>query len=70
MEWHSSLGAFKDAQRLAQRAQLVPGVPPVIDESQWDSCKEFYTALGAKWLELVDYVDALALLAGIKEKKD
>jgi hypothetical protein len=69
VDWHSRLGAYEDEQRIAQRAQLAPGVEPVIDEDAWDQAADFRAALEELRRGLASYVDALAVLAGIQHGK-
>lgn len=67
VQWHTVLSGFEDQQRLDQRKQTGPGIPAVIDESLWSEQKAFYADLQCLQKELVKYVDALALLAGINQ---
>jgi hypothetical protein len=66
VDWHSRLGAYEDAQRIEQRTQLAPGVEPVIDEDAWDQAADFRVALEQLRQGLASYVDALAVLAGVR----
>ncbi len=66
VDWHGRLGGFEDEQRIAQRAHLGPGVEPVIDEAGWDQAADFRQALDELRRGLASYVDALAMLAGVR----
>ena len=69
VDWHSRLGAYEDEQRIEQRAQLAPGVEPVIDEDAWDQAADFRSALEELRQGLASYVDALAVLAGVRQDR-
>jgi hypothetical protein len=65
VDWHTRFSEFEDEQRLAQREQFGPGVDAVIDESAWDQAADFRVALEERRRGLAEYVDALAVLAGV-----
>lgn len=63
VQWHTRLGEFE-----ARSQDLGTGQKLIIDESRWQEIDEFYSALKKFQGEMREYVDALATLAGLKDK--
>lgn len=65
VEWHTKLSAFEKAQARAQIERFGGNTTVVIDESEWDEQAAFYDALERNRQDMLEYVDALARIAGI-----
>ncbi|MEO0479458.1 MAG: hypothetical protein AAF196_08265 [Planctomycetota bacterium] len=65
VKWHSELSAFEDQQREAWFKKYGGNAKPVIDESAWEHLSAFYEALEEWRGDMLDYVAALAKLAGV-----
>ena len=65
VKWHTSLGSFELRQAEEQRSRLGGEVTPVIDESAWPERDDFYRELEENRQGMLQYVQALARVAGI-----
>jgi len=68
VKWHTQLSAFESAQALQQRQEHGPDVTPIIDESEWELADAFYDEMNQFRLDLLQYVEALADLAGVNDE--
>ena len=69
LRWHSSLGAFEDAEAVAQREKFGGRTLVLVDESQWPDIDAFYVDLEQLRQGLLKYIDALGRIAGVHREK-
>jgi hypothetical protein len=65
VKWHTSLSSFELQQAEEQRSRFGGELAPVVDESAWPERDDFYRELEDNRQGMLQYIQALARVAGI-----
>jgi hypothetical protein len=69
-KWHTILSGFEAEQTEEQRSRFGGDVAVVVDESRWAKRDAFYQELEENRQGILQYIQALARVAGINHKTD
>ncbi|MEA3273752.1 MAG: hypothetical protein U9Q81_00310 [Pseudomonadota bacterium] len=70
VEWHTSLSGFEAQQIEEQRSRFGGEVTVVVDEARWPERDAFYRELEENRQGMLQYIQALARIAGISHPAD
>lgn len=70
VKWHTRLSEFEASQTEEQRSRFGGEATVVIDESQWSALTEFYRELEENRQGMLQYIQALARIAGISHDSE
>lgn len=65
VKWHTSLSSFELQQAEEQRSRFGGELAPVVDESAWPERDDFYRELEDNRQGMLQYIQALARVAGV-----